>query len=83
VHGAGPSDVNLGPPDISETTSTRKLNLNIDAVKYPLWVQKLLYYTIQHEGGRHIDFRQMLLEGQNLSKTNLVDINGQHISIDG
>jgi len=28
-------------------------------VKYPLWVQKLLYYTIQHEGGRHIDFRRM------------------------
>ena len=26
---------------------------------YPLWVQKLLYYTIQHEGGHHIDFRQM------------------------
>jgi len=28
-------------------------------VKYPLWIEKLLYYTIQHEGGRHIDFRQM------------------------
>ena len=28
-------------------------------VKYPLWIQKLLYYTIQHEGGRHIDFQQM------------------------
>jgi len=28
-------------------------------IKYPFWVQKLLYYTIQHEGGRHIDFRQM------------------------
>ena len=28
-------------------------------VKYPLWVQKLLYYTIQRDGGRHIDFRQM------------------------
>jgi len=28
-------------------------------VKYPHWVQKLLYYTIQHEGSRHIDFRQM------------------------
>ena len=28
-------------------------------VNYPLGVQKLLYYTIQHEGGRHIDFRQM------------------------
>jgi len=28
-------------------------------VKYPLWVQKLLYYMIQHEGVRHIDFRQM------------------------
>jgi len=27
-------------------------------VTYPLWVQKLFYYTI-HEGGRHIDFRQM------------------------
>ena len=28
-------------------------------LKYPFWVQKLLNYTIQHEGGRHIDFRQM------------------------
>ena len=28
-------------------------------VKYPHWVQKLLYYTTQHEDGRHIDFRQM------------------------
>ena len=30
-------------------------------VKYPLWVQKLLHYTIQHEGGRHIYFRQMYI----------------------
>ena len=29
-------------------------------VKYPHWIQKLFYYTIQHEGGRHIDFRQCL-----------------------
>jgi len=29
-------------------------------VKYPLWVQKLLYHTIQHDGGRHTDFRQCL-----------------------
>ena len=28
-------------------------------VKYPDWVQKSLYYTTQHEDGRHIDFRQM------------------------
>jgi len=28
-------------------------------VKYLPWVQKLLYYTIQHAGGCHIDFRQM------------------------
>jgi len=28
-------------------------------VKYPFWVQKLLHYTIQHGGGRHIDFRHM------------------------
>ena len=27
-------------------------------VKYPFWVHKLLHYTIQHENGRHIDFRQ-------------------------
>ena len=55
-------NVNLGPPIILETTRARKLNLKIplDMVKYPLWVQQLLYYrpTIQHEGGRHIDFLQ-------------------------
>jgi len=30
-------------------------------IKYPLWVQKLLYYTIYNMRavGRHIDFRQM------------------------
>ena len=60
---AGPPSVNLGPPDISETTTTRKLNLKIplDMVKYPHWVQKLLYYTTQHEDGRYIDFRQMFI----------------------
>jgi len=59
--GAGPPNVNLGPPDISDTTTARKLNLKIplDMVKYSHWVQKLLYYTTQHEDGRHIDFRQM------------------------
>jgi len=61
LRGAGPINVNLGPPDISETTTARKLNLKIrlNMVKYPDWVQKLLYYTTQHEDGRHIDFRQM------------------------
>jgi len=54
-----PPNVNLGPPDISETTRARKLNLIIDMVKCPLLVQKLLYYTIQHAGGRHINFLQM------------------------
>jgi len=60
--GAGPPNVNLGPLISRKTTRARKLNLKIpvDMVKYPLWVQKLLYYTIQHEGGRHIDFRQCL-----------------------
>jgi len=28
-------------------------------VKYPFWVQKSLHYTTRHEGGRHIDFRQI------------------------
>jgi len=37
-------------------------------VKYPLWVQKLLYYTTQHEGDRHIDFRQMFVSpGQTMA----------------
>ena len=42
--------------------TARKLNLKIplDMVKYPFWVQKMLHYTTQHEGGRHIEFRQSL-----------------------
>jgi len=61
VRGAGSLNVNLAPPIISETTRARKVNLKIplDMVKYSLWVQKLFYYTIQHEGSSHIDFRQM------------------------
>jgi len=35
------------------------LKIPLHTVKYPFWVQKLLYYTIQHDGGRHTDFRQM------------------------
>jgi len=68
--GAGPLNVNLGPPDISQTRA-RKLNLKmpLDMVKYPFWVQKLLYYTIQHEGGRHIDFRQMSISPGRLRLT--------------
>jgi len=58
--GTEPPNVNLGPLNISETTTARQLNFKIplDMVKYPHWVQKLLYYTKQHEDGRHIDFRQ-------------------------
>ena len=34
-----------------------------------LTVQKVLYYTIQHEGGCHIDFRQMSVSpGQTTAK---------------
>jgi len=34
-------NVNLGPPNISETTRARKLTLKtpLDMLKYPLWVQ--------------------------------------------
>jgi len=33
-------------------------------VKYLLWIQKLFYYTTQHEDGRHnIDFQQMSISG--------------------
>jgi len=40
--GVGPPNVNLGPPNIPETTRARKLTLKplLDMVKYPLWVQK-------------------------------------------
>jgi len=40
--GAGPPNVHLGSPNISETTTARKLKLKLqlDAVKYSLWVQK-------------------------------------------
>ena len=57
------TNVNLGPNEISETTTARKLNLKIplDMEKYPHWVQKLLYYTTQHKDGRHIDFRQIFI----------------------
>jgi len=51
--GARPPNVNLGPPDISETTTARKLKLKIplDMANYPHWVQKLSYYMTQHEDG--------------------------------
>jgi len=39
-------------------------------VKYSLWVQKLLYYTIQHDGGRHIDFRQMFISPRQTTANN-------------
>jgi len=40
--GAGPPNVNVGPPNISETTRARKMTLKtpLDMSKYPLWVQK-------------------------------------------
>jgi len=39
--GAGPLNVNLGRPIMSETTGARKLKLKtqLDVVKYSLWVQ--------------------------------------------
>ena len=61
VLGYGGSWTICGPPDISETTTARKLNLKLplDMVKYPLWIQKLFCYMIQHEGSCRIDFRQV------------------------
>jgi len=38
-------------------------------VKYPR-VQKLIYYTTQHEGGRHIDFRQMSISPRQTTTNN-------------
>jgi len=55
--GAGPLNVNLGPPDISETTTVKVEFKN--TIRHPHWVQTLLYYMTQHEDGRHIDFRLM------------------------
>ena len=42
--GTGPPNVNLGPPKISVTTRARmlKLKIQLDIVKYSLWVQIFL-----------------------------------------
>jgi len=42
--GTGPTNLNWGPPKISETTRARILKLKtlLDIVKYSLWVQKFL-----------------------------------------
>ena len=45
------------PPIISESTRARKLNLKIPLDKVPVLGTKII--TLQHEGGRHIDFREM------------------------
>ena len=41
---AGPPNVNLGPPNNSESKRDRKLKLKteLDIAKYSLWVQKFL-----------------------------------------
>ena len=41
--GTGPSNVNLGPPEISETTRARmlKLKTQLDIVKYSLWAKNV------------------------------------------
>jgi len=72
VLGYGGSWTICGPPGISETTTARKLNLKIplDMVKYPLWIQQLFYYKIQHESGRHIDFRQMSISPRQTTANN-------------
>jgi len=56
VRGRRAPDVNWGPPDISETT------IQLHTIRYGkvavFGKKKLLYYMIQHESGRYIDFRQ-------------------------
>ena len=78
--GAGSLNVNLGPPVISETTGARKLNLKIplDVIKYALWIQKI-YYTIQHEGGRNIDFRQMSVSAGQTTANNCKTAYSLHV----
>jgi len=39
-------------------------------VKFLLWVQKLLYYMIQHEGSHHIDFQQMSISPRQTTANN-------------
>jgi len=66
---AGLLNVNLGPPIISETTRARKLNLKIPLamVMYPLWLQKLLYYTTQHEAVILLIFDQSMSPRQTMA----------------
>jgi len=46
------------------------LKIPLDMVKYPLWVQKLLYYMIQDDGSRHMDFRQMSISLRHTTANN-------------
>jgi len=48
-------------------------------VKYLLWIQKLLYYTIQYEGGRHIDFRQMSISPRQTTANHYKRAFGLHV----
>jgi len=61
--GAGPPNVNLGPPNISETTRARKLTLKppLDILKYPLWVQKI--FPLGSTGPPNVNFRPPFKKG--------------------
>jgi len=62
--GAGPLNVNLRLPDISETIRARKLNLKIplDVVKYPLWVQKLVIIRYNTRAAAILTFDKCISE---------------------
>jgi len=48
-------------------------------VKYPLWIQKLLYYTIQHESSRHINFRQNVYISRQTMANNCKTVFSLHV----
>jgi len=49
-------------------------------VKYPLWVHKLLYCKIQHEGSRHIDFRQVPISPRQTTANNCKTAFSLHVA---
>ena len=48
-------------------------------VRYSFWIQKLVYYKIQHEGGRHIDFRQMSISPRQTTANKCKTAFGLHV----
>ena len=73
---AGPPNVNLDPPNISETTRARTLKLKtpLDMVKYSLWV----HFLARGRPGSAGPLRQLLVSDKNVFRTTKITLQCTH-----